>query len=492
MSRLQPGEILDGRYRVVRALGQGGMGEVFEAEQMQLGRRVVLKTVRPERAGEGVVDERLLREARAAAALQHPNVVTVHEVLARGDEAVIVMEAVAGEVLRDAMRRQPAAPLAVAVAWTEQILAGLAAAHARGVVHRDLKPTNLIVTDVPGLGPLVKILDFGLAHFVDRERHRRLTQTGQILGTPGYMAPEQVQGGPIDARTDLFAVGVLLFRMLTGRLPWEAPSPAERLAAMIEQPPTPLNALRPDLPPEVHTLVHRAIERDPARRFESAEEMLEALRGLGTPVVAAVDPPARRRRGLVLAAAIALVLAAGSAASAVVVLRAVEGPRLPPAAAETPATAETPAPPSVEPSPPPMMPMTPLADAGPSSDAGFDAGPSEAASPEPTGRARATRTARGDPRVSVVVRDAGGYPRARVASLYRAGGGRLADCLEQRHIAPGSIYYSLEIDASGRVTSVSANNPSQALYDCGRDAYVGRSLAGPPGWVAATVTIRRR
>lgn len=279
---LEEGSLLDDRYRVLRRIGAGGMGEVFEAEQVRLGRHVVLKTVRPSRKSAPDAVARLVREARAAASIQHPNVAMVHEILEHPAHGVVmVMEQVEGPTLRRVLREGPARA-EQAVGWALQLLAGLHAAHARGVVHRDLKPSNLIVTEAPGIGELIKILDFGLARFTDHERRRTLTQTGDILGTPGFMAPEQIEGQGIDARTDVFAVGVILFRALTGRLPFDGATPSDRLVAMVNEPPTPLRSLRPDMPEDLAAIVHRAIEKDPSRRYASAEEMAAALEAFRT------------------------------------------------------------------------------------------------------------------------------------------------------------------------------------------------------------------
>jgi eukaryotic-like serine/threonine-protein kinase len=273
-----------GHYIVLTELGSGGMGDVYVAQDTKLGRRVALKLPRRE---VGSVDRfaRLQQEARAAAALNHPNIVHLYSVEEAEGQVFITMELVEGRSLRELLRGHTALALPRTLAFASQIAEGLACAHAGGVVHRDLKPANVMVTN----DDRVKILDFGVAKFFtamapwDADSTPTMTEMSshvEVVGTVGYMSPEQALGKGLDARTDLFALGVILFEMATGRAPFAAETPAAAFDQLLNRrPPSPLT-LNPALPSMLSTVIDKALEKDPEHRYQSASEFLEALKAV--------------------------------------------------------------------------------------------------------------------------------------------------------------------------------------------------------------------
>ena len=278
MSEIAPGSVVLGRYRVVRQLGAGGMGVVYLAEHLADGRNVVIKTIRDHLAQDAEVRARFVREAVATQTLRHRHIVDVLE--ASDAPPLLVLEHLEGESLHQYLQRHGPLPEQDTVRVATQLLDAFAVAHRANLVHRDLKPGNVMVVAGPHIDgkPIsVKLLDFGLSHVLDHARLTRLTQTGQILGTPGYLAPEQALARQVDARTDLYALGVTLYRCLAGRAPFEG-SPAALLRAVIQDAPSSLLELRPGIDPRLAATVHRALEKDPSRRFQSAKAMRDALR----------------------------------------------------------------------------------------------------------------------------------------------------------------------------------------------------------------------
>ena len=290
-----PGEIGRlGDYRVLRVLGEGGMGVVFEAEELTLdGRRVALKVMQPRVADSPQALQRFLREAKAAAAVEHERIVPVYRVGTVNGVPFLAMPLLKGETLEDRLVRQQRLPIPVAVRLAREAAEGLAAAHAKNVIHRDVKPGNLWLrasgleedADEPGH---VVILDFGLARPVGVTG---LTASGMILGTPAYMSPEQAAGGQLDARADLFSLGCVLYRMLTGRTPFAGPNLMAILQSLAVDAPTPPRALNPLVPAALSDLVVRLLSKLPAARPTSAREVIEALRR----VEAALPPPEDRK-----------------------------------------------------------------------------------------------------------------------------------------------------------------------------------------------------
>ncbi len=284
-----------GRYRLTGILGEGGMGVVYAAEDAVLHRRVAIKTVRPD-VGDATGRERLWREARAAAGLTHPNICQVHDVGEEDGELYVAMELLEGEPLGTRLERGPL-PLEEALRVALDALAALDALHQRAVIHRDLKPSNVFLTPSGA-----KLLDFGLALPLAealQEDAERLTQSGVILGTPGFMAPEQWIGDDVDPRTDVFAAGALVFEMVTGTPAFQGKGPLALYHAVLhESPPTLTGGPAVDA---LDRIVQRALARDPTERYTTATEMADDLRTV-LPLVEGTERPEGRalRRLLVL------------------------------------------------------------------------------------------------------------------------------------------------------------------------------------------------
>ncbi|MEU8342298.1 Serine/threonine protein kinase [Actinomadura meyerae] len=278
-------QVLGGRYRLVRRLGEGGMGEVWEAQDETLDRRVAVKLISSLGGGGsrgGEARARFLREARITGRLQHPHIVTVHDLGEsgpdHGDAPFLVMELVRGEGL-DAKLARGGVTLDEAARWGAQICDALSEAHAAGVMHRDIKPSNIFITHTGA----VKVLDFGVARAADPyATGDRLTRTGFIVGTPPYMAPEQARGHPEPA-SDLYALGCLLFEMITGRLPFQAPDGVGYLTAHLTQEPPVPSSVRPGIPGTWDALVHKLLRKEPAERYRTAADTAQALRRLDQP-----------------------------------------------------------------------------------------------------------------------------------------------------------------------------------------------------------------
>ncbi len=295
-----------GPYRIVAQVGEGGMGEVYRATDVRLGRDVAVKILP---AAVANVPDRLRRfeqEARAAAALNHPNIVAVYDVSTEGT-AYVVTELLEGRTLRDVISEEQLATARV-IDLAAQIAEGLAAAHARGIVHRDIKPDNIFVT-VDGRA---KILDFGLARWTgpeagsaDETTLRTVTEPGVVMGSLGYMAPEQVRGLPIDSRADLFAFGAVLYEMLTGQRAFTGATSADVMSAIVRDAPTPVGSSGRLVPPSLVRIVDRCLEKSAAARFQSTTDLAFALKGVSsgdsstavyTAAAFPVHAPARRWR----------------------------------------------------------------------------------------------------------------------------------------------------------------------------------------------------
>jgi len=275
-SRLGAGAVIAGRYEIVAHLGSGGMGDVYEVEHKLLGRRFALKRLAPDLGADAAMVERFLREARAAAATQHPGIVDVVD-LGFADEGwpYLVMEKLVGESVRARVRRG-AVPEAEAIAIAAEVADALAAAHAVGVVHRDVKPENLWLSDDGG----VRVLDFGLALLTSGDRtDLRLTQSGAVMGTPLYMSPEQARGHEIDARSDLYALGAVLYEMVTGRPPFHAEAYSVLVAMILEDPPSRAELDRVSAP--LRAVIERTLAKQREDRYADAEALADALRAAG-------------------------------------------------------------------------------------------------------------------------------------------------------------------------------------------------------------------
>jgi len=319
------------RFRVVRKLGAGGMGEVFLAEDTRLGRKVALKLLPQGLLADPEIRRRFSQEARAVSALNHPQIVTIYDVGAAGDRDFLAMEYVEGETLRDLLA---AGPIEVRRAFdlVAQAAAGLSAAHESGIVHRDVKPENLMINRKGQL----KVMDFGLAKLVERQAAPLLasglatvaetphpgqgTAAGVILGTVSYMSPEQAQGQPLDHRTDVFSLGLVLYEALTGSRPFSGKSAVDTLHAIINEEPMPASQRNPRVPFEAAEILEKALAKDPSERYQSAADFALDLRrakraaesGIARPGARAAALPASRPRllpwvagGLALAALVA-------------------------------------------------------------------------------------------------------------------------------------------------------------------------------------------
>ncbi len=280
-AELTPGRVVDGRYRIVGELGHGGMGTVYAAEHMGLHRKVALKVLRKELAHDDSSARRFAQEARAASAIEHRNVVDIFDfgTLPSGC-FYYVMEMLAGEDLAQVLHRVGRLPWASARGIVEQVIRALGAAHERGVVHRDIKPSNCFVVAAkrPGDPDTIKILDFGIAKVASPTAGGpALTAAHDIIGTALYMAPEQARGEAVDARTDIYAVGVLMYRMLTGRVPFSGSSNVQVIIQhATAEPPRP-RSIVPELAQEVEAIIVRALAKDPGQRFGSMEEFERAV-----------------------------------------------------------------------------------------------------------------------------------------------------------------------------------------------------------------------
>jgi serine/threonine protein kinase/CheY-like chemotaxis protein len=285
------GALLGGRYRVGRLIGEGGMGAVYEAVREDLANmRVAIKVLHPTFSARPDLVARFRREAETVAALDHPNIVRILDFQTnRGEAAFLVMERLNGESLARAIGKESGLAPSRVVFIASQVLAALGAAHSAGVVHRDLKPDNVFLTTMSGMTDIVKLLDFGIAKLVTPSGEQRLTQTGVVLGTPPYMAPEHARGGEIDRRADLYAVGCVMYEALTGRPPFSAENYNALLFAIQETDPRSLLELRPDVDPELAAVITRAMQKEPAQRFQDAESMARTLSRWVSP---RVDTPA--------------------------------------------------------------------------------------------------------------------------------------------------------------------------------------------------------
>ena len=269
MQQLERDTLVDGRYRILYRLGSGGMADVYCAEDQQLGRRVALKVLHRRYAEDEQFVERFRREASSAAGLSHPNVVAIFD---RGEwdgTYYIAMEFVDGRTLKDIIRERGAAPPEAAIDVTLQILRAARYAHNHGVIHRDIKPHNVLI-DQEGR---VRVTDFGIA----RAGTSDITETGSVMGTAQYLSPEQAQGRSVDARSDLYSIGIVLYELLTGRVPFDAESPVSVALMQVSEPPMLPRELVPTIPPAAEAVVLRAMEKDPAHRYQTADEFIAAL-----------------------------------------------------------------------------------------------------------------------------------------------------------------------------------------------------------------------
>jgi serine/threonine-protein kinase len=273
------GVVLGGKYKVLRLLGEGGMGAVYEGEQ-QLGttkRKVAIKTLHPHLSRDAKIKARFEREVGTVAELEHPNTIQVYDFGTTPDGILyIVMEFLSGKSLADLLEKEGAMMPERVAQIMKQICGSLEEAHGRGIVHRDLKPDNVVLVDRAGQKDFVKVLDFGIAKRANEEdkNEQKLTQQGMVLGTPPYMSPEQFTGRPIDARSDIYSLGVMAYEMLTGRLPFVADTPWEWATRHMTAAPIPMEAAPEGMraAPTMRAAVQRALAKSPLERFQTVKE----------------------------------------------------------------------------------------------------------------------------------------------------------------------------------------------------------------------------
>jgi Tol biopolymer transport system component/tRNA A-37 threonylcarbamoyl transferase component Bud32 len=309
-------------YQIVEKLGEGGMGVVYKARDTHLDRFVAIKVLPPERVADPSRKSRFVQEAKAASALNHPNIVTIHDIATDAGHDFIAMEHIEGRTLADLIGRK-GLPLNQALKIGIQIADALAKAHAKGIIHRDLKPTNVMVTT----DGVAKVLDFGLAKLTEvRPEDETLTlrtEEGSILGTAAYMSPEQAQGKVLDARSDIFSFGSVLYEMATGRRAFESDSKMSTLAAIINREPKPLTGV---VPAGLERLIQKCLRKDPARRFQHIDDVKSVLEDLkeesdSGKLAAEAAPPPRRGKTMILVAGLAALVTALAAGVAYYLLR---------------------------------------------------------------------------------------------------------------------------------------------------------------------------
>jgi serine/threonine-protein kinase len=260
--------LFDGRYRILRKLGAGGMANVYLAEDEELGRRVAIKILNDRYANDELFIERFRREAKSAAALSHPNIVSIYD---RGEAEgtyYIAMEVIEGRSLKELILTRGPLPIPQAIAFTLEILDALRFAHRHGIIHRDVKPHNILIG-----GERLKVTDFGIA----RAGASQMTEAGSIMGTAQYLSPEQARGAPVTASSDLYSVGIVLYEMLTGKVPFSGDSAIEIAMKHLNELPKPPSKIRPEIPPDLDQVVLRALAKAPEDRYQTAEEFAEDL-----------------------------------------------------------------------------------------------------------------------------------------------------------------------------------------------------------------------
>ncbi len=325
MGDFRPGEIIGGRYEIIELLGSGGMANVYRAHDPHLGRDVAIKVLADRYTADPAFVERFRREASAAAQLNHPNIVQVFDRGETDGTYFIVMEYLTGPDLKSLIRTRGALPPLEAIDYAQQILAALAAAHRRDVIHRDIKPQNVMLAS----DGLLKVTDFGIAR---AGAESEMTEAGSVIGTAQYLSPEQAHGGELTSASDCYSAGIVLYEMLTGRVPFDGERPVVVAMKQINEPPVPPSTYEPDIPPALEAVVMTALAKRPSERYRSAEEFSAAL----SDVRRQLDPASTGQHTMILGAA------AGEAAAQTALMAASTPPSQPTATAPlaaSPATA---------------------------------------------------------------------------------------------------------------------------------------------------------
>lgn len=307
-------------YRILEKLGEGGMGEVWKAKDTKLERPVALKILPLERISDPDRRRRFVQEAKAASAINHPHIVTIYEIGSEDGLEYIAMEYVAGQTLSEQIGRK-GIPFAQAIPWAIQIADALGRAHARGIVHRDVKPGNVMVSE----SGAVKVLDFGLSKLLEPAAtseqdatatlaDRPRSEEGKLVGTVAYMSPEQAEGRPVDARSDIFSFGALLYEMVSGRRPFQGDSKLSVLSSILREEPAAISSILPGVPADLEKIIGRCLRKDPARRYQHMDDVRIALEDLKAESESGIAAPgvAKRRRSPWLAAALVAVAAAAA------------------------------------------------------------------------------------------------------------------------------------------------------------------------------------
>jgi serine/threonine-protein kinase len=281
------GQVVADRYHVLRKLGEGGMGQVYLAEHVKMGRRSAIKVMNPSMVHDPDAVSRFNREAANASRINHPNVCAIYDFGETGDGLIyLAMEFIEGEPLTDLLKRETSLPVSRAVPIFAQVADALQVAHDLGIVHRDLKPDNIMLARGRNGADVVKVVDFGIAKAIGGDDSQKVTKTGLVVGTPEFMSPEQLAGDAVDGRTDIYALGLVLFRMLTGKLPFEASTVQETMIKRLTDEPATLAAARPDLrfPTGLQETLDAALTRRPSDRYQSAAKFasdVAAVAGFG-------------------------------------------------------------------------------------------------------------------------------------------------------------------------------------------------------------------
>ena len=323
--------LFDGRYRIVRKLGSGGMANVYLAEDEDLGRRVAIKILNDRYANDDLFIERFRREAKSAAGLSHPNIVSIYD---RGEAEgtyYIAMEVIEGRSLKELILTRGALPIDTAIGHAKQLLEALRFAHRHGIIHRDIKPHNVLVSadqHVKANQPRLKVADFGIA----RHGASQMTEAGSIMGTAQYLSPEQARGAPVTAASDLYSAGVVLYEMLTGKVPFTGDSAIEIAMKHVNELPTPPSRLRSEIPPELDQIVLRALAKEPEDRYQTADDFIEDLERVeaGLPISRATATAATALLAAPLAGEATEVLGADSPTRVAAPPTAPAAPRRPP------------------------------------------------------------------------------------------------------------------------------------------------------------------